>query len=96
MKMKEYTREKGFYYGIRQYRDAKNELVKIIKDLLVVPSKVYIENDIIYIIFDDDCNGAFHIAFTLHIDESCVNHISVLTNIPYHYAVPLELLEVEL
>ena len=50
--MKDYTREKGFYYGIRQYRDAKNELVKIIKDLLVVPSKVYIENDIIYIIFD--------------------------------------------
>ena len=86
--MKELNREKGLMYGVRQYDKACDKLVKIVRDLLPL-CEVYFKDEIIYLIFEDDID-TFNITYALGINESCINHITALTDIKYHYAIPLE------
>ena len=87
--MQKLNREKGMLYGIYQYDKACSELVKIVEDLLPMPCKVSFEDDVIFMIFNDDID-IYNVTGMLGISPSAINYITPLTDIRHHYAIPLD------
>lgn len=89
MQMQKLSREKGMLYGVRQHDKACSELVKIVEDLLPMPCKVSLDDDVIFIIFNDDID-IYNVAGMLGISPSAINYITPLTDIRHHYSIPLD------
>lgn len=89
MQMQKLNREKGMLYGVRQHDKACSELVKIVEDLLPMPCKVSLEDDVIFMIFNDDID-IYNVAGMLGINPSAINYITPLTDIRHHYSIPLD------
>ena len=89
MQMQKLSREKGMLYGVRQHDKACSELVKIVEDLLPMPCKVSLDDDIVFMIFNDDID-IYNVAGMLGINPSAINYITPLTDIRHHYSIPLD------
>ena len=89
MQMQKLSREKGMLYGVRQHDKACSELVKIVEDLLPMPCKVSLGDDIVFMIFNDDID-IYNVAGMLGINPSAINYITPLTDIRHHYSIPLD------
>ena len=89
MQMQKLSREKGMLYGVRQYDKARSELVKIVEDLLPMPCQVSLDDDVIFMIFNDDID-IYNVTGMLGISPSAINYITPLTDIRHHYSIPLD------